>query len=53
MCTKTRQGNILSQGLRKSEGIKEIASFEKFLDHDQFWASAENTPMMLVQTICP
>jgi hypothetical protein len=28
------------------------ADFERFLDDDFFWESAENTPVMLVQTIC-
>jgi hypothetical protein len=27
--------------------------FDAFLDDDLFWENAENTPVMLVQTICP
>src|SRR5512136_1931870 len=29
------------------------ADFESFLDDDLFWDNAENTPVMLVQTVCP
>jgi hypothetical protein len=43
-----------SKAMKREAGFEfSVADFKSFLTDDLFWENADNTPVMLVQTVCP